>query len=79
MCYECGKVFSQDHTLQDHIQMIHKGQPLNIKCDHCDMVFHRREARLRHTNLIHFPDKYVNSLGFCNYELINDNVFQVQV
>ena len=62
MCYECGKVFSQDHTLQDHIQMIHKGQPLNIKCDHCDMVFHRREARLRHTNLIHFPDKYVNSL-----------------
>lgn len=58
MCNECGKIFSQEHTLRDHIQMIHKGQPLNINCKHCDMVFHRREARLRHTNLIHFPDKY---------------------
>ena len=57
MCDHCGKTLSQEWALREHVQMIHKKQPLNIKCKHCDQVFHCRKARLRHTNLIHFPDK----------------------
>ena len=59
MCDHCGKSLSQEWALREHVQMIHKKQPLNIKCKHCEQVFHCRKARLRHTNLVHFPDKYV--------------------
>ena len=57
MCDHCGKTLSQEWALREHVQMIHKRQPLNIKCKHCDQVFHCRKARLRHTNLVHFPDR----------------------
>jgi len=58
MCDHCAKSFGQALDLREHIQMIHKGQPLNLKCKHCDKTFHSRKARLRHVNLDHFPDRY---------------------
>ena len=60
MCDHCAKSFGQALDLREHIQMIHKGQPLNLKCKHCDKTFHSRKARLRHVNLDHFPDRYVD-------------------
>ena len=57
MCDHCAKSFGQALDLREHIQMIHKGQPLNLKCQHCDKTFHSRKARLRHVNLDHFPDR----------------------
>ena len=61
MCDHCAKSFGQALDLREHIQMIHKGQPLNLKCKHCDKTFHSRKARLRHVNLDHFPDRCVDS------------------
>jgi hypothetical protein len=56
-CELCGKSIHSRRALVAHIKSVHERVSLELKCTHCDEIFINKTRRMRHINLVHFPEK----------------------
>ena len=51
-CEVCGKIFTREKTMAEHINSIHEGKK-PFKCDICDHSFSRKDKMKLHVTSVH--------------------------
>ena len=66
-CYECGKGYSHNHTLNKHIKAVHERKK-PFKCNDCNKAFSQKSTLNGHIESVHKGKKPFKCVCVCVWQ-----------
>ena len=56
-CYHCGQKYTTKGRLNEHINIKHRHNTRDVKCNYCNKIFTRKTSRTHHERTEHLGEK----------------------